>query len=168
VHSEDLEADTGRWPSFAPAAVKRGFGSVQALPMRARGQTIGAMNLFRSGTGRMAPPDVPLGQGMADIAAMGLLQERSVRESRGVVQELQHALNSRVIIEQAKGVLSERAGLDVDQAFSRLRAYARNHNLGLSDVARDLVEGKLDSDALGELERVAPPEDPVVEDADPS
>lgn len=144
VHSEDLDLDVERWPNFAPAALERGFRSVQALPMRVRGETVGAMNLFRSDPGRMAEPDLLLGQGMADIAAIALLQERTVRESRGVIASLQGALNSRVVIEQAKGVLSERLQIDVDEAYVRLRTYARDHNRRFSDVARDLLDGHLD------------------------
>ena len=150
VFSDDLSAEDERWPQFAPAAVQRGFRSVQALPMRVRGETIGAMNLFRSQVGRIAEPDLALGQGMADIAAIALLQERTVRESRGVIEGLQGALNSRVIIEQAKGMLSERSQIDVDEAFVRMRVYARNHNRRLSEVAQDLIDGRLDVRALTE------------------
>jgi GAF domain-containing protein len=148
VLSEDLAADEDRWPQFAPAAVQRGFRSVQALPMRVRGQTIGAMNLFRAQPGRMGEPDLSLGQAMADMAAIALLQERVVRESRGVIAGLQGALNSRVVIEQAKGMLAESGQIDLDGAFVRLRAHARDHNLRLSDVARDLIDGRLDAAAL--------------------
>jgi GAF domain-containing protein len=148
VFSEDLEVDDDRWPRFAPAAVQNGFRSVQALPMRVRGDTIGAMNLFRSEPGQMGDADLSLGQGMADIAAIALLQERAVRESRGVIAGLQGALNSRVVIEQAKGMLAESAQMGVDEAFVRLRAHARDHNLRLSDVARDLIDGRLDAAAL--------------------
>lgn len=148
VFSEDLTADEGRWPTFAPAAVQRGFRSVQALPMRVRGETVGAMNLFRAESGRLGEADLALGQGMADIAAIALLQERSVRESRGVIAELQGALNSRVIIEQAKGILAESAQIDVEAAFLRLRTHARDQNRRLSDVARDLVDGELDPATL--------------------
>lgn len=144
VHSEDLQADRGRWPTFAPAAVGRGFISVQALPMRVRGQTVGAMNLFRGKVGRLAEPDLPLGQAMADIAAIALLQERTVRESRDVTSQLQGALNSRVVIEQAKGMLAERAGISVDSAFARLRGHARDQNRRLGDVAGELIDGRLD------------------------
>jgi GAF domain-containing protein len=150
VFSEDLEADLERWPQFAPAAVQQGFRSVQALPMRVRGETIGAMNLFRSQTGRIAEPDLSLGQGMADIAAIALLQQRTARESRGVIAGLQGALNSRVIIEQAKGMLAERRRIEVDTAFVRMRAHARDNNLRLSDVAADLIDGRLDAAALSE------------------
>jgi GAF domain-containing protein len=148
VSSIDLVADLGRWPTFAPAAVKRGFLSVQALPMRVRGQTVGALNLFRSQPGAIWDSDLPLGQGMADIAAVALLQERSLRESRGVVDQLQGALTSRVVIEQAKGVLAERARISLDTAFVRLRGFARTNNRRLSDVAGELIDGRLEPAAL--------------------
>jgi GAF domain-containing protein len=150
VSSVDLVADLGRWPTFGPAAVERGFRSVQALPMRVRGQTVGALNLFRSQSGAIWDPDLPLGQGMADIAAVALLQERSLRESRGVVDQLQGALTSRVVIEQAKGVLAERANISLDAAFVRLRTYARGKNRRLSDIAGELIDGSLEPAALAD------------------
>ena len=148
VSSEDLDRDRGRWPTFAPAAVDRGFRSVHALPMRVRGSTVGALNLFRAQPGTLQEGDVPLGQGMADIAAVALLHERTMRESHGVVGQLQGALSSRVVIEQAKGVLAERAHIGVDAAFARMGAHARDHNLRLSDVAQDLIDGRLDAVVL--------------------
>jgi GAF domain-containing protein len=148
VLSEDLTADNDRWPVFAPAAVRAGFASVHAVPMRAHGQTIGALNLFRSGTGRLAEPDVPVSQGMADIAAIGLLNERQARESHDTVSQLQRALQSRVVIEQAKGLLAERLQVSMDEAFARLRSYARGHRRRLSDVANELIEGRLGDDAF--------------------
>ncbi len=155
VVSDDLALDAGRWPVFAPAAMQKGFRSVQAVPMRVRGETIGALNLFRTAAGRMAERDIPLSQGMADIAAIALLQERAVRETRGMVEQLQRALTGRVVIEQAKGVLSERARIGVDAAFARLRAHARDHNRRLSDVARELIDGRLDPAALADPARGA-------------
>jgi hypothetical protein len=148
VSSSDLRDELDRWPTFGPAAVAHGFCSVQALPMRAAGDTIGALNLFRSDPGLIWDDDIPLGQGMADIAAVALLQERSLRESRGRVDQLQGALSSRVVIEQAKGVLAERANISLDTAFERLRGYARANNLRLSDVARELIDGRLEPAAL--------------------
>lgn len=148
VSSDDLERDRGRWPTFAPAAIARGFGSVQALPMRVRGTTLGALNLFRSAAGTISERDVPLAQGMADIAAVALLQERTLRESHGVVAQLQGALSSRVVIEQAKGVLAERAQVSLGAAFVHLRSYARNHNRRLSDVAAHVIDGQLDPAVL--------------------
>jgi GAF domain-containing protein len=158
IVSEDLAADTERWPTFAPAAVQKGISSVHAIPMRVHGRTIGALNLFRGEPGRLAERDVPLGQGMADIAAVALIQERAMRETRGVVQQLQGALNSRVLIEQAKGVLAERGHVSVDEAFVSMRRYARAHNHGLSDVARDVIDGRLDTAALAELSPGAAPQ----------
>lgn len=155
ISSENLEQDQGRWPTFAPGAFARGFCSVQALPMRVRGTTVGALNLFRSRPGQLADQDVALGQGMADIAAVALLQERSVRESYGLVEQLQGALSSRVVIEQAKGVVSERAQISVDAAFGRLRGYARETNRRISEVAGELVNGRLD---LAALDGAAPAE----------
>jgi GAF domain-containing protein len=151
VFGEDLAAEADRWPTFAAAAVQNGIKSVHAIPMRVHGRTIGALNLFRAEPGRLAERDVPLGQGMADIAAVALIQERAMRETRGVVQQLQGALNSRVLIEQAKGVLAERGQVSVDAAFVSMRRYARAHNNQLSDVARDVIDGRLGAAALAEL-----------------
>jgi GAF domain-containing protein len=152
VSSENLGDDLFRWPLFSPAAVECGFSSVQALPMRVRGATVGALNLFRSQPGALWERDLPLGQGMADIAAVALLQERSVRESRGMVEQLQAALSSRVVIEQAKGVLAERAQITLDDAFARLRAYARDNNRLLGEVAAELIDGRLAPAALVDID----------------
>jgi transcriptional regulator with GAF, ATPase, and Fis domain len=141
VFSENLEADHGRWPAFVPVAVESGFLSMQAIPMRVRGRTIGALNLCRAVPGRIAERDLPIGQGMADIAAIALLQQPTTRATRDVTQQLQSALTSRVVIEQAKGVLAQQEGIAVDVAFTRLRAHARAHNQRLSDVAHGLVNG---------------------------
>jgi GAF domain-containing protein len=150
VFSGDLTADAGRWPTFTPLAVQMGFRSVQAIPMRVRGECVGALNLFRAVAGRLVEQDMSLGQGMADIAAIALLQERTVRQAHGVVGQLQGALSSRVIIEQAKGVLAERAQIGVDAAFARMRTHARAHNLRLSNVARELIDGHLDAASLSD------------------
>jgi GAF domain-containing protein len=159
VFSENLKADAGRWPTFAPVALEKGFRSVQAIPMRVRGRTVGALNLFRAEEGRIDERDLPVGQGMADIAAIALLQERTLRESRDVVQQLQHALDSRVVIEQAKGALAQQAQIGVDAAFARLRAHARKHNRRLSEVAHDLVDGHLDAITIGDaVNRTSPRE----------
>jgi GAF domain-containing protein len=122
--------------------------------MRVRGETIGALNLFRAQPGVISDEDIPLGQGLADIAAVALVQERALRESQGVVGQLQSALSSRVVIEQAKGVLSERASITLDAAFARLRDYARTRNLRLSDVAAEMIDGRLQPEAL--VDRVMP------------
>ncbi len=141
VQAADLAAAERRWPRFVPAARAAGFGAVQALPMRLREQVIGALNLFRAGPGTLAPADIRVGQALADVATISLLHERSMRHSDTLNEQLQTALNSRVIIEQAKGKLAERLGVDTDQAFSVLRDRARTSNRRLSDLARAFVDG---------------------------
>jgi GAF domain-containing protein len=140
VTATDLGTDQ-RWPRFAAAATQAGFGAVQALPMRLREQVIGALNLFRAAPGVFDLADVRVGQALADVATIGLLHERNMRRSDTLNEQLQTALNSRVVIEQAKGKLAERLGLDMDQAFSVLRDYARSRNRRLSDLARAMVDG---------------------------
>lgn len=156
VVSEDLGADEHRWPVFAPEARAAGFASVHALPLRLRNEIVGALNLFRALTGCLSDADADLGQALADVATIGILQERAVREGHVAVEQLQGALNSRIVIEQAKGVLSERLRVDMDEAFVRLRRYARSHSQRLSRVARDVVDGLLDVRVLSP-ERAADP-----------
>jgi AmiR/NasT family two-component response regulator len=114
---------------------------VEALPMRLRDQVIGALNLFRAEPGPLDPADLRIGQALADVATIGLLHEQNVRRRETVAEQLQGALNSRVVIEQAKGKLAERLSIDMDRAFKMLRDYARNSNQHLTDVARDFVDG---------------------------
>ncbi len=140
VAAADLAA-AARWPRFAPAARQAGFAAVQALPMRLREQVIGALNLFRASPGALAPADIRVGQALADVATISLLHERGARHSDILNEQLQAALNSRVIIEQAKGKLAERLGLDMDQAFTLLRDRARTSNRRLSDLARAFIDG---------------------------
>jgi transcriptional regulator with GAF, ATPase, and Fis domain len=140
VTATDLGADQ-RWPLFADAAAQAGFGAVQALPMRLRAQVIGALNLFRAAPGDFDPMNVRVGQALADVATIGLLHERNMRRRDTLNEQLQAALTSRVVIEQAKGKLAERLGLDMDQAFNVLRDYARARNLRLSDLARAFIDG---------------------------
>ena len=137
----DLTAAQQIWPQFAAAARRAGFAAVQALPMRLRDQVIGALNLFQATPGGLGHEDVRVGQALADVATIGLLQQRGTRRSETLNEQLQGALNSRVAIEQAKGKLAERAGLDMDQAFTTLRAYARDRNLRLSDLAQAFIDG---------------------------
>jgi transcriptional regulator with GAF, ATPase, and Fis domain len=141
VSASDLTGPVPRWPRFAEAAVRSGFRTVEALPMRLRDQVIGALNLFRAEPSPLEAADVRIAQALADVATIGLLHERNVRRRETVAEQLQAALNSRVIIEQAKGKLAERRGVDMDRAFTMLREYARNTNQRLTDVARDFVSG---------------------------
>lgn len=141
----DLASEGNRWPQFVPEAVHRGFRSVHALPLRLRGETIGAMNLFHTRLGAMSNDDLRLGQALGDVATISILQQRALDRSETLSEQLQTALNSRVIIEQAKGVLAERGVIDMDGAFACLRGYARGHNRLLSAVAKGVVDGTIDS-----------------------
>lgn len=133
-----------RWPRFWAETKELGFGAAHALPMRLREDVIGAINLFGSAGSTLSEHDIAVGQAMADVATIGLLQERSVRQKEVLAEQLQTALNSRVLIEQAKGVLAERAQVRIDTAFTLMRSYARGHNRTLSRVAIDIVNGSLE------------------------
>src|ERR1700691_3476761 len=141
VTAADLAGPGQPWPRFAAAAAGSGFRAVEALPMRLRDQVIGALNLFRAEPGPIDPADLRIGQALADVATIGLLHEPNVRRREAVAEQLQAALNSRVVIEQAKGKLAERLSIDMDRAFNMLRNYARNSNQRLTDVARTFVAG---------------------------
>jgi len=142
ISAADLTGPDQRWPRFAQAATRAGFRTVEALPMRLRDQVIGALNLFRAEPGPFETADLRIAQALADVATIGLVHERNVRRSETVAEQLQAALNSRVMIEQAKGKLAERYGINMDRAFTMLRDYARNTNQHLTDVARDFVTGR--------------------------
>jgi GAF domain-containing protein len=137
---DDLGADTDRWPEFAVRAIDEGFGSVIAIPLRLRTERIGALNLFRRTQGVMTESDLLVAQALADVATIGILHQRVLTRGALVNSQLQTALNSRVLIEQAKGVLAERLGLDMEQAFVQLRTMARSNNRHLSDTARAVIE----------------------------
>lgn len=136
----DLAAHPQRWPVFAAAAGGTGFGAVHALPMRLRDDVIGALNLFSTTTGALNLGTVALGQAFADVATIGILSERAAREKDLLSQQLHLALNTRIILEQAKGILAERRGVSVDQAFLTMRGWARGHNRKLAEVALAVVE----------------------------
>lgn len=136
----DLAAAGETWPRFAPQAVATGFRSVHAFPLRLRQTVIGALNLFGKRTGRMSETDVRVVQALADIATIGLLQERAIRQREVLAEQLQAALTSRIVIEQAKGILAQANSVSVDEAFQMLRSYSRSHRRGLSEVAQILAE----------------------------
>jgi transcriptional regulator with GAF, ATPase, and Fis domain len=137
----DLATQADRWPRFAAAARDAGFTAVQALPMRLREQVIGALNLFRAVPGPFDPVSIGIAQALADVATISLLHERTMRHSETLTEQLQAALDSRVIIEQAKGKLAGRLGVDMDEAFTLLRNFARSRNLRLAELARAFVDG---------------------------
>jgi GAF domain-containing protein len=148
VVNVDLAQAADRWPRFTPQAVAAGFRSVHALPMRLRGNVIGALNLFRVDQGAMGDHDIAAAQALADIATITIVQHRAAAQARLLNDQLTEALNSRIVIEQAKGVLAERSSLDMAEAFSRLRTYARNNNLRLADVAADVISGAVSTAML--------------------
>lgn len=144
VINAELRDAEDRWPKFAPEAVAAGFQSVHAFPMRIRQERIGALNPFGTEVGRMEPGDEHIMQSLTDVATIGLLNERAVRRAEVLTEQLQAALNSRVIIEQAKGVLAQTFGITVDEGFERLRTYSRHNGAQLSEVARMLVTNPSD------------------------
>jgi GAF domain-containing protein len=131
----------GRWPRFTAAAAEVGFAAVHALPMRLRAEVIGALNLFDTGPGALDDGKLRIGQALADVATIGLLQHRAIHRRDTLTEQLQTALNSRVLIEQAKGILAERLQLDMADAFTLLRGNARSRNRRLSDLARAIIDG---------------------------
>ncbi|TSE17329.1 GAF and ANTAR domain-containing protein [Arthrobacter sp. KBS0703] len=139
VALEDIRSLNGRWPEFQAAALSQGFRSVHAVPMRVHGKTIGAMGLFGEHPGALSQEDAAIGQALADVATISILQERTLRESALVNEQLQRALNSRVLIEQAKGVIAYTAGVDMEEAFRRLRTFARANNQTLHDTASQVI-----------------------------
>jgi|SRR5581483_3491700 len=144
VEHEHLRAGSGRWPRFATVAIEAGFHSAFALPMRLRDTTIGALNLVSDQDTPMDEADALVARAFADLATISVIQQRAAAESQRVNEQLSHALNSRIVIEQAKGIVFERAGIDMAEAFSRLRNYARAHNLRLTDVAQATIDGTLE------------------------
>lgn len=143
VAVDNLSAYEQRWPSFVPAARALGFASVHALPLRLRNNRLGALGLFGAEVGALAPDDLVLGQALADVACVALVQDRAASDSTTVNAQLQTALNSRVVLEQAKGVLAQLGDLDMPAAFTALRGYARDNNLRLTDTAKAVVDRTL-------------------------
>ncbi|MDG4858174.1 GAF and ANTAR domain-containing protein [Streptomyces sp. T-3] len=137
-----------RWPRFAPKALEAGFTSVTAAPLRLHDQVIGALNLFRDQPGPLRPDQLRLGQALADTATIGVLQQRAVSEQMTVTAQLQAALDSRIIIEQAKGYLAHRRGTGVEEAFALMRRYARDHQTRLTEIARQVLQGTADPSLL--------------------
>jgi GAF domain-containing protein len=149
VLNVDLAGDDPRWPLFAERAMAAGFRSVHALPMRLRGAVLGALNLFNFDAGKIRPADVAAAQALADVATIAILQHRATSEAKLLNEQLSEALNTRIVIEQAKGMIAQQRGIDMEAAFTTLRDHARTHNLRLADLARDVVDGHQDLGTLG-------------------
>jgi hypothetical protein len=139
VSVADLNAEVERWPQFVAAATAAGFVSVHAVPMRLRDHRLGTLGLFGTRVGALTSEDLSLAQALAHVASVALVQDKAVADRDIVVEQLQTALSSRVVLEQAKGFLAQRGSLDMDDAFSALRSYARENNLRLTDLARAVV-----------------------------
>jgi GAF domain-containing protein len=142
---DDAEA---RWPRFAPHAREAGFAAVSAVPMRLRTEVIGALNLFSSEPRALGDDDVRVVQALADVATIGILQERAIRDSNALSSQLEVALESRIVIEQAKGIVAEHQRVSVDEAFELLRHFARDHNRLLAETCRQVITGSLRPEAM--------------------
>jgi transcriptional regulator with GAF, ATPase, and Fis domain len=140
----DLDDERKRWPRFVDAAAGGGFNAVHAMPLRLRSEMVGGLNLFGSERRALTAHEQRLAQALGDIATIGVLQQRSVHRSALLAEQLQTALDSRIVIEQAKGILAQRGGTDMDEAYRALRQYARDHNLKLSAIAAAVVRDELD------------------------
>jgi GAF domain-containing protein len=152
----DLATATDRWPIFTLAAREVGFGTSHAVPLRLRRQVIGALNLFTTGRRSLSDDHLAIAQGLADIATIGLLHERAVRDQVVLAEQLQTALHSRIVIEQAKGVLSAQGGSSVGEAFRRMRSHARRTGAPLTAVAEAIVAREL---VVGSLQGSTPAEE---------
>jgi GAF domain-containing protein len=152
----DLSTVGGRWPRFTARAAVGGFRSVHALPLRLRGRSIGVLNLFQTDKGALTEDDVSVAQALADVATIAILQHQAVVDAQIVNQQLTQALNSRIVIEQAKGRISEASGVDIEQAFRRLRNHARNHNIRLAELSASIAEGTINPRSLDPLTRRHP------------
>jgi transcriptional regulator with GAF, ATPase, and Fis domain len=147
------------WPRFAAESIAAGYPSVCAIPMRLKERVLGCLNLFMSTAESLPPTDVALARALADVASIAVVQDQAARLAAIREGQLQHALTSRIKIEQAKGMIAESARVDMDTAFNRLRSHARNNNLGLTSVAEQLVDGSLPIDAVAGARsgRIPPP-----------
>jgi GAF domain-containing protein len=161
-HSGSVIADINlgpksKWPQFAAESVRAGFPSVCAVPLRLKDLILGCLNLFIGEPVGLSESEIALAQALADVASIAIVQDMATREAAVREGHLQHALNSRIVIEQAKGMIAERAHVDMDDAFARLRAFARNNNRGLTEVAEGLVGGTVSIDAVTQVRRPPPP-----------
>lgn len=147
VLAHTIDELEGRWPAFGDR-IRQHFESVYAFPMRLRGEALGALNLYGRTAHALEDEDVPLGQAIADIATISLLQDRALRQATELSEQLQHALDSRIIVEQAKGKLAERHGIDMGAAFEVLRDHARRRNERLLDVAVAVIDDRVTIDTI--------------------
>lgn len=151
ILSEDFEADRVRWPDIIDEAVAAGYSAVHAVPMRLRDQVIGALNIFEASPRKLTEEDIPVVRGMAEIATIAILQSRAMNQVRETADQLQVALRTRVVLEQAKGMLSQGSGVTVEESFALIRKYARDRGMRLAEVARMVVEGEIEPQELADF-----------------
>jgi transcriptional regulator with GAF, ATPase, and Fis domain len=143
VSQVDAAAMRAAWPAFTPRLAQAGFTSAQAIPMRLRSEVIGALNVFRVAPEGLSDGEMKLARALADVATVGIIQQRAISAREVLAQQLQEALDSRVLIEQAKGVLAERSGINVDEAFVLMRSHARHSGAQLRQVVQSVLAGTL-------------------------
>jgi GAF domain-containing protein len=153
VSVPNIQGIDGKWPEFTKAAVQSGFHSAHATPLKLRGTVIGTMNLFAEKPEALNDRDAALAQALADVATIGILQERLVREGNILAEQLHAALDSRIVIEQAKGMISASLNIEMDAAFAVLRGHARNNNLTIRYVAEEISNRRLG--VLRKLDEIA-------------
>jgi GAF domain-containing protein len=149
VTVEDSREMHRRWPRFTDASRASGYDGVHAIPLRLRAEVVGSLNLFRETEGPLNGADARAAQALADVATISVLQRRSLDEANSGRQQLRHALDSRIVIEQAKGFVAQSHGVDVDRAFQMIRQHARSHATKLTDVARAIIDHRLSLDGPG-------------------
>lgn len=159
IVNRDVISAREEWPLFSAEALAVGFKTVHAMPLRLRNQTLGAINLFQTEVDMLTQADIAVGQALADVATIAILHHRAAQEAQILNDQLNYALNSRIVIEQAKGMIAERGGLSMEAAFSQLRNHARNHNLRLVELARDVSAG---TTSLSDLDKPPPEGDRLV------
>lgn len=155
VSVPDLEAERERWPQFTRAALDAGFKSVHAVPMRLRGNVLGGLGLFGDRVGQLDDSDLDLAQALAHVACVAIVNEKAAADRTTVNTQLQHALTSRIVLEQAKGAIAHSGDMEIDDAFTVLRSYARENGRKLGAVAADVVNRKLRTDVLLQHPRTA-------------
>ena len=139
----DVGEASDRWPDYTVAAKNTGIQAVAGIPMLAEGAAIGAVNLYDSEPRNWSAEDLRVATIFASIATGYLAHASSARQQQRTAEQLEQALSTRLIIEQAKGVLATQRETTVDEAFKRLRKYAREHNARIHDVSRAVVKGDL-------------------------
>lgn len=148
VEIADVEQAGAEWEAFRSAALREGFRSVRAVPLRVRSEVIGSLGLFRTRVGALDAMEADVALALANLASVGILHERVVREGSIVADQLQRALDTRVLIEQAKGMLAALAEASMDEAFEMLRRHARSTSTGLRDVSQRVVDRTLDLETV--------------------